>query len=860
MSDLMDFNKKVKSNSNKTNVDVHADEKNANLQQHLENLKTQTQKTLTGDSLKLPKPNIPKLSNTLDKSVNKDIQKQEQSSHNKQIENIKKSQSLDTEKTEKVEKNKNDSENAVAKKENNLVNKQNSDKSEPKAVEKKQTQSLKEEEKKSDKLGDQTKKISESKSVNNNLQKKSEPNVKTSVTSKVSSSPKQDTVHRNIASINKPVVPSFDKNQILKQKQNKTENLSNQKTTAINNVNKATVSSIKNANNPIQPTNIGTKTINSNQSKMVQPGFGNVNTQPRVNPNLQNNIGNNDLIGKSVGVSFNQGLNKRTINNLNNNIKTGQQAQAFTNAKNFVGTVGKTPSRLTSVYAQNQKFRPSVGIQSTNPSIQSLRNPNLRSSILSTTTQRPGMPLRQQSTNNTNIRLSSKNNKKKPNFLAIVSKAKKFFIFGIILIVLGVGALQIKKMFFDNSKKSPSSKTVTTKTEQIELTYWGLWEDEGILKPAIDEFEKQNPNIKIKYVKNSPTEYLKRLRYALSSGDGPDIFRYHPSWIPILKANLATASDDIISIEEFKKSFYPVFSRALILDNKIYGIPLMYDGIAVFYNKQYFDMAGQTIPTNWLELRKLAQLLTIRKGSSIERAGLAIGNSSNIEHFSDILAFIIMQNKGSMWKPTAKETREAIDFYLNFYKKDKVWDADLPPSVVAFARGEVSMIFAPSWRAIDIVKMNPDIDFGVFKLPISGEQEPISIANFWVEGVSNNSTTAKQEASWKFLKFLSSKQGLTLLNESQKANRGYIEIPPRPDMYDMYSSDPFVSVFMEQEASAKLALLNSMTHDEAINDEIIQAYSKAIYELLNTSVESKQTKILNNLEQELTKIRMKYFK
>ena len=41
------------------------------------------------------------------------------------------------------------------------------------------------------------------------------------------------------------------------------------------------------------------------------------------------------------------------------------------------------------------------------------------------------------------------------------------------------------------------------KNKEVTLTWWGLWEDSTAIAPLIAEYEQQNPNVKINYVKQS---------------------------------------------------------------------------------------------------------------------------------------------------------------------------------------------------------------------------------------------------------------------------------------------------------------------------------------------------------------------
>ena len=73
---------------------------------------------------------------------------------------------------------------------------------------------------------------------------------------------------------------------------------------------------------------------------------------------------------------------------------------------------------------------------------------------------------------------------------------------------------------------------------EADLTWWGLWEDESVVAPLIAEYQEANPKVKIQYVKQSQQDYRERLTNALAKGEGPDIFRFHNSWVPMLKNEL----------------------------------------------------------------------------------------------------------------------------------------------------------------------------------------------------------------------------------------------------------------------------------------------------------------------------------
>lgn len=70
------------------------------------------------------------------------------------------------------------------------------------------------------------------------------------------------------------------------------------------------------------------------------------------------------------------------------------------------------------------------------------------------------------------------------------------------------------------------------KQEAADLEYWGLWEDEQVMKPLIDAYTKKNPHVTIRYTKQDPKSYREKLLARSKEGRGPDIFRFHNTWLP----------------------------------------------------------------------------------------------------------------------------------------------------------------------------------------------------------------------------------------------------------------------------------------------------------------------------------------
>jgi multiple sugar transport system substrate-binding protein len=385
---------------------------------------------------------------------------------------------------------------------------------------------------------------------------------------------------------------------------------------------------------------------------------------------------------------------------------------------------------------------------------------------------------------------------------------------------------------------SPGTQTAAGK--KVTVTYWGLWEPTAVMEEVITEFEKANPDINVDYIMQSPKDYRERLQTAVASGNGPDVFRFHASWVPMLKSELSQMPATVMSVSEYQQTFYPVMTKQLQVNGQVVGVPTQYEGLALYYNKEMLQTANAQPPSTWAELRTLATQLTVRSGNKIERGGMAIGNAANVDHFADILGLLMLQNGADPANPTSTEARDALTFYTNFMKVDKVWSAELPNSTVAFARGDVAMIMAPSWRVHEIKAMNPDLDFGIAPVPKLGETR-VGWATYWAEGVSAQSKN--KDAAWKFLKFLSTAEAQQALHNAQSKVRAFGTVYSRVDMANKLASHPYLGAYVDDAPTASGWYLNSSTHDGGLNDQLIKYYQDAINAVLGgkSATEALQT-------------------
>jgi multiple sugar transport system substrate-binding protein len=423
----------------------------------------------------------------------------------------------------------------------------------------------------------------------------------------------------------------------------------------------------------------------------------------------------------------------------------------------------------------------------------------------------------------------------------------------------------------------------TKKDGTITLTYWGLWEEPAVIEGLIADFESKNPGVKINYVRNQKVNYRTRLKTRLETTpiDGasevaPDIFRIHSSWLPMFKNNLAKVPTDVATSVGLDSDFFEAFKNTIKINGSWQGIPLMYDGLSLFYNKDLIENAGVSLPKSWWDLEMAANKLTVRNTSGrITVAGVAMGLVDNVDHWNDILGLMLKQAGVDILAPDAdneKKLSDVLTYYTLFKTKNNVWDEFLPSSTEAFANGKLAFYFAPSWRVFNIEEMKiPTLRYGITTVPqlptladvpldqANNEANLTNIhwATYWAEGV--NVKSKNQAMAWKFLEYLATRESLEKMYTAASQIRAFGEIYPRKSMINQMNDNELTKPFVKAANDATGWYLSSRTFDEGLNDEMSKYFADAVNGLMKVNVELKDVMLplRSGINQMMTKYSLK---
>lgn len=393
------------------------------------------------------------------------------------------------------------------------------------------------------------------------------------------------------------------------------------------------------------------------------------------------------------------------------------------------------------------------------------------------------------------------------------------------------------------SKKEP---------EEVIINYWGLFENENVMKPVIAQFEEENPYIKVNYRQQELNEYTERLLVRANNGKGPDVFRYHNTWYPTVSSILLPLPKETIEKSDFNNNYYDFTKNDLIKRGVIYGIPLQTDTLSLFINTELFKQAsvegGEVpIPKTWQEFIDSSQRLTKRDESgAISIAGAGIGTYNNIDYAPDILSLLFAQNGVDLYSPNANQDKmaDAIRFYTNFATVEgNVWDSTQDTAKLAFSQGKLAMYFGYSKDLADFKNQNSNLQIKVVPVPQLITDEKINIASYWVEGVSNKSEHPKE--SLLFLNYLARKDVQEKIYE-EKVKVSKIGSPYSLKNLAEKLKDTDLFTFVDQSSTAVSTPFVSGTMNKSYNEKINEYIGQAINSVLSGGSESDAAQVILN--------------
>ncbi|WP_420819028.1 ABC transporter substrate-binding protein [Paenibacillus nanensis] len=347
-----------------------------------------------------------------------------------------------------------------------------------------------------------------------------------------------------------------------------------------------------------------------------------------------------------------------------------------------------------------------------------------------------------------------------------------------------------------DSSAAPSA-SAGTKQEQVTIKYYN-WDNEAqaqSTRAMLDQFEQENPNIKVEHVVLVPgnsVEMLKKLDFLLSSGEAIDVIS-----VPSLDAVIERASRGAL---EPLNSFYE--SEGLVPEEEYYVNPKIgdkYYGMQstttyqfVLLNKDALDEAGLPVPTygwTWDDFREYAKKLN--KGEGVDKRYGSYFHTWEL--YMNPPAQTVMKNPFRYEDGTTNFSDPSYKYFFQLRKDMETIDQSAKPysDVLAaklnyrteFFNGDAAMVLAGSWMVPDpgnLEQYPHDFvtAFAPVPLPPAGaEPKDYEGGKYFVGGghLTMGATSKHKEASFKLMRFMT-----TADSEHRAEFNGWKKADPNP--------------------------------------------------------------------------------
>lgn len=233
------------------------------------------------------------------------------------------------------------------------------------------------------------------------------------------------------------------------------------------------------------------------------------------------------------------------------------------------------------------------------------------------------------------------------------------------------------------------------KEGDLRMSWWGGNGRHQVTLKAIEEFQIQNPDIKVKAEYTGWEGHLSRLTTQIAGGTEPDVMQTNWNWLPIF----SKTGDGFYDLNQVKEiidlsQFDPKELQTTTVDGKLNGIPISVTARVFYFNDETWKKAGIDYPKNWDELLAAGKTFESKLGKQYypvvleHQDTLALLNSYMIQKYN-IPAVDEQSRKFSYSKAQWEE-------FFHMYKK--LVDSHVMPDTKYYASfGKTNMYEMKPW-------------------------------------------------------------------------------------------------------------------------------------------------------------------
>jgi len=407
-----------------------------------------------------------------------------------------------------------------------------------------------------------------------------------------------------------------------------------------------------------------------------------------------------------------------------------------------------------------------------------------------------------------------------------------------------LAALTLLFILFWPGKQSPS------KDGKTHLTYWFITGQKEELPYPVAKFNAAQDTVVVEAIAIPWQESEKKILTAILSGNPPDII---DQFVPVVKwaSRMALIPlDDFIAKDRFDSTaFFNALWDEMRWQGKIFGLPTATASFALYYNKRLLREAGfeeDKPPQTWGDVKEMNKRLTkfSEKGNLIQTGyifhlGKNIKAAQQAEDSPQLMAWQLgvpfLNSAGDQFTLADQHMVSVIDWIIEAQK-------DIPLSELnafmagfgygdqqAFIAGKTAMMIMGSNFVDNIRRYNPDMEYGIARIPTFPGKPTASTAGSWWLGIPRNAKHKK--AAWDFIRFSVQKEmqieTLQHMDETLYPSNRFAAEDPRLLRTDADR------IFLEMMENSHSPAVVPMAHD-VFWREFYGAIERAVYGLQST--------------------------
>ncbi len=299
----------------------------------------------------------------------------------------------------------------------------------------------------------------------------------------------------------------------------------------------------------------------------------------------------------------------------------------------------------------------------------------------------------------------------------------------------------------------------------VTLDFWALGTEGEVVQPLVREFERENPEIRVRLQRIPFSAAHEKLLTAFVGDATPDVAQIGNTWVAEFAAlgGLAPLDARIAGSAVIDSAgFFGGIWRTNEIGGVVYGVPWYVDTRLVFYRTDLLARAGfDAFPTSWDGWVESMRRLKAQLGPGAYPIFLPTDEWTQPVVLAQQLGSPILKDGGRYGAFLDPAFRRAFSFYVDLFRRGyapAIANAEMSNIYQEFARGRFAMYITGPWNIGEFRRRLPDSlrdAWATAPLPAPAGSEPPGVSTAGGSSLVVFRASPQADAAWRLIEFLS---------------------------------------------------------------------------------------------------------